>query len=110
LGATSSHKSLAAGQIRPYPSKKASAKSQLSQFSQQQPMADLVKRIGEISTEIITKILNIKKIWSPDFAQKNILYRILTLSQTIKEPISPKKIFKVKIPIFEKNMFCVKIC
>jgi hypothetical protein len=40
---------LAAGQIRPYPSKKAAAEFQLSQFSQQQPMADLVKCLGEIS-------------------------------------------------------------
>jgi hypothetical protein len=38
---------LATGQIRPYPSKKAAA--QLSQFSLQQPMTDLVKCLGEIS-------------------------------------------------------------
>jgi hypothetical protein len=42
LRATTSHKLLAAGHIIPYPSKKAAAESQLSQLSQQQPMADLV--------------------------------------------------------------------
>jgi hypothetical protein len=40
LRATSFHKLLAAGQ--------AAAESQLSQFSQQQPMADLAKCLGEI--------------------------------------------------------------
>jgi hypothetical protein len=49
LRATSFQKLLAAGQIRPYPSKKAAAESQLSLFSQQQPMADLVKCFGKIS-------------------------------------------------------------
>jgi hypothetical protein len=46
--------------------------------------------------------LDIFKIWPPDFAQKNI-YRILNLSKTINELISPKKIFFVKIMIFEKK-------
>jgi hypothetical protein len=45
LRATSFHKLLAAGQIRPYPSKKAAAESQLSQFSQQQPVADLANAL-----------------------------------------------------------------
>jgi hypothetical protein len=49
LIAASFHKLLVASQIRPYPSKKADAESQLSKFSQQQPMADLVKCLGEIS-------------------------------------------------------------
>jgi hypothetical protein len=53
--------------------------------------------------------LYIFKIWPPDFAQKNI-YRILNLSKTINELISPINFFFVKIPIFEKNMFCVKNC
>jgi hypothetical protein len=39
-----------AGQIRPYPSKKAATESPPSQFSLQQPMADLVKCLGDIST------------------------------------------------------------
>jgi hypothetical protein len=43
LRATSSHKLLAAGHIRPYPCKKAATESQISQLFQQQPMADLVK-------------------------------------------------------------------
>jgi hypothetical protein len=42
LKGTSFHKLLAPGQIGPYPSKKAAAEYQLSQFSQQQPMAELV--------------------------------------------------------------------
>jgi hypothetical protein len=41
LRTTSFHKLLVVGQIRPYPSKKAAAESQLSRFSLQQPMADL---------------------------------------------------------------------
>jgi hypothetical protein len=49
MRATSFHKLLTAGQTRPYLSKKAVAESQLSQFSQQQPMADLIKFLGEIS-------------------------------------------------------------
>jgi hypothetical protein len=49
LRATSFHTLFAAGQIRPYPSKKTAAESQLNQFSQQQPMANLVKNLGEIS-------------------------------------------------------------
>jgi hypothetical protein len=53
--------------------------------------------------------IDIFKIWPPDFAQKNI-YRILNLSKTTNELILPKKNFLVKIPIFEKNMFCVKNC
>jgi hypothetical protein len=43
LRGISFHKLLATGQIRPYPSKKGAAESQFSQFSQQPPMADLVK-------------------------------------------------------------------
>jgi hypothetical protein len=43
------NKLLAVGQIRPYPSKKAAAESQLSQFSQRQHMADFVKCLVEIS-------------------------------------------------------------
>jgi hypothetical protein len=53
--------------------------------------------------------LGIFKIWPPDFAQKNIFF-ILNLSKTTCELILPKKIFFVKIPIFEKNVFCVKNC
>jgi hypothetical protein len=49
LRATSFQKLLTAGQIRPYPSKKAAAESQLSQLCQQQSMTDVVKCPGEIS-------------------------------------------------------------
>jgi hypothetical protein len=51
---------------------------------------------------------DIFKIWLPDFAQKNI-YFILNLFKTNCEFILPKKIFFVKIPIFEKTCFVSKI-
>jgi hypothetical protein len=42
------------------------------------------------------------------FCSKNI-YPILNLFKTINELILPKKIFLVKIPIFEKTCFLPKI-
>jgi hypothetical protein len=61
---------------------------------------------------MVTTRKNVKrdifKILPPDFAQNNI-NRILNLSKTINEPISPKKICFLKITIFEKNMFVSKI-
>jgi hypothetical protein len=49
LRATRFHKLLAAGQIRSYLSKKAAAEFQISEFSQQQLMADHIKCLGESS-------------------------------------------------------------
>jgi hypothetical protein len=55
--------------------------------------------------ETMEQKIDIFKIWPPDFAQKN-KYRILNLSKTINELISPKKIFFVKI---RKTCFVSKI-
>jgi hypothetical protein len=68
---------------------------------------------GYSKIHMTTTRKNETKIWyfqslASRFCSKK--YRILNISKTIKKWVQSKIFFFVKIPIFEKNMFCVKNC